>query len=106
MFAVYVLTGMTQSKNAKKLVFSSSAATYGVPLVDVADAIRKNRGRLRSREWSSYRYGPGGYFGDDCDTEGGDGDCCDYAERQKCSARPGGSGLSLFYRASGRNVSL
>lgn len=30
-----VLTGMTQSKNAKKLVFSSSAATYGVPLVDV-----------------------------------------------------------------------
>ena len=25
-----VLTGMTQSKNAKKLVFSSSAATYGV----------------------------------------------------------------------------
>ena len=30
-----VLTGMTQSKNAKKLVFSSSAATYGVPPVDV-----------------------------------------------------------------------
>ena len=30
-----VLTGMTQSKNAKKFVFSSSAATYGVPPVDV-----------------------------------------------------------------------
>ena len=30
-----VLTGVTQSKNAKKLVFSSSAATYGVPPVDV-----------------------------------------------------------------------
>ena len=30
-----VLTGMTQSKNAKKLVFSSSAATNGVPPVDV-----------------------------------------------------------------------